>query len=288
MSQYNWPELFETDFVYASSSVGTSMDPKFLAEFSAAAGKKSVQLSESEESDPEWGCWSTVHELRSPSIRILFPTIDRVKNSIHGIQLSKCLLSLSENTWQKLRNTGIFHDAVPSPAYRVGFPMHVKVVQRRFQSSKRGSPAFGWIYCGSHNFSPAAWGHVVQVPSKSRKVGSGSRLRICNYELGIVFVIPPPNMAKGLAGSLGDIDHISLPFVMPAPRYYGGDRPATVRAMQQAVASSGADQAAENLDDEDDVAEEMTETSDYVAEENEDDKIYAEMLWSQVDLSESS
>ncbi|KAK8926281.1 hypothetical protein KSP39_PZI018821 [Platanthera zijinensis] len=76
-------------FLYkASSSVGTSVDPKFLAEFSAATGKKSFQLSESEESDPEWGRWSTVHELRSPSIRILFPTIDRVKSSIYGIQLS--------------------------------------------------------------------------------------------------------------------------------------------------------------------------------------------------------
>ncbi|XP_020599057.1 uncharacterized protein LOC110038531 isoform X2 [Phalaenopsis equestris] len=96
LSQHRWPQFSETDFVYASSSVGTSMNPQFLAAFSAAAGKKSFQLSESEESDPEWGCWSTEHELRSPSIRILFPTIERVKSSAHGIQLSKFLLSFSE------------------------------------------------------------------------------------------------------------------------------------------------------------------------------------------------
>jgi len=36
-----------------SSSIGTSVNSQFLAAFSAAAGKRSVQSSESEESDPE-------------------------------------------------------------------------------------------------------------------------------------------------------------------------------------------------------------------------------------------
>lgn len=36
-----------------SSSIGSSINAQFLAAFSAAAGKKSVQFFESEESDPE-------------------------------------------------------------------------------------------------------------------------------------------------------------------------------------------------------------------------------------------
>ncbi|KAF6137714.1 hypothetical protein GIB67_003193 [Kingdonia uniflora] len=36
-----------------ASSIGTSMNPQFLAAFSAAAGKRSVQFVDSEESDPE-------------------------------------------------------------------------------------------------------------------------------------------------------------------------------------------------------------------------------------------
>ncbi|KAL0952280.1 hypothetical protein HGRIS_006570 [Hohenbuehelia grisea] len=43
-------------------------------------------------------------------------------------------------------------------------------------------PAIGWLYVGSHNFTPSAWGNM-----------SGSAftpvLNIKNYELGIVFPI---------------------------------------------------------------------------------------------------
>lgn len=289
MSLYKWPELLETDFVYASSSVGTSMNPQFLVAFSAAAGKKTVQLSESEESDPGWGCWNTDSEVRSPSIKILFPTIERVKSSAEGIQLSKYLLSFSEKTWQRLRTSGILHDSIPNPAYRIGYPMHVKVARRRFQS-KTSTSAFGWIYCGSHNFSSAAWG--LMVPPSSEKVGSGvhnsivsgSRLRICNYELGIVFIIPPPNSAKGSVGNLCNLDDIKLPFVVPAPRYCGGDRPATSRAMAECFTSL-TEQDFEGMDEEDIADDEIIGPSEYIAEENEGDKIYAEMLWTQVGSS---
>jgi len=32
-----------------------------------------------------------------------------------------------QKTWQRLRTAGIFHDAVPHPGNRIGYPMHVKV-----------------------------------------------------------------------------------------------------------------------------------------------------------------
>ncbi|KAL0921102.1 hypothetical protein M5K25_008138 [Dendrobium thyrsiflorum] len=279
MSQYKWPEYLETDFAY---------------EFSSAAGKKSFQLSESEESDPEWGCWSTDHEVKSPSIGILFPTIERVKSSAQSIQLSKYMLSFSENTWQRLKTSGILYDAVPNPAYRIGYPMHVKVARRRFQSTTSTS-AFGWIYCGSHNFSPAAWGRLV--PSSTVKGGSGApangssgaRLRICNYELGIILVIPPPSTVKGLAGNLCNLDEIRLPFVVPAPRYCGSDRPATASAMRGAMAeclNSGqlslTEQDSQGMEEEDVADEEIVGPFEYIAEESEDENIYAEMLWSQL------
>ncbi|ONK58693.1 uncharacterized protein A4U43_C09F15700 [Asparagus officinalis] len=194
LSQYKWPEMLETDFIYSSSSVGTSVNPQFIAAFSAAAGKRSANLPESEESDPEWGCWTTNHELRNASIKFLFPTIDRVKSGRHGVQPSRCLLSLPEKTWQRLRPAGIFHDAIPHPSNRLGYPMHVKVARRRFQSRTAGIPPFGWIYCGSHNFSPAAWGQVLLPSSESNILGP--RLHICNYELGVILIVPPSDSSN--------------------------------------------------------------------------------------------
>ncbi|XP_058102663.1 uncharacterized protein LOC131246493 [Magnolia sinica] len=303
LCRYKWPESLETDFIYGASSIGTSINAQFLAAFSAAAGKKSNQFSESEESDPEWGRWNASHELRSPSIRIIFPTIKTVSNGSCGIWPYRCLLSFPEKTWQRLRTAGIFHDAIPHPNDRVGYPMHVKVARRRFQSNT-GALSFGWIYCGSHNFSPAAWGQPIS-PSSNTIVGPavaasdlGSRLYICNYELGIIFIVPPPDIISKDAGEKSlDLDDIILPFVVPAPKYGYGDRPATAQAMREALAEvtklekekSAAMTVMDDLVDEEipDEEEEMGEAAEYVAKENEDEKVYAETLWSQVDSSES-
>ncbi|XP_020111151.1 uncharacterized protein LOC109726127 [Ananas comosus] len=301
LSRYKWPESLETDFLYGSSSVGTSISPQFLSTFSAAAGKKSFPYPDSDESDPEWGCWTVNHEIRNPSIKLLFPTIERVKTGACGIQLSRYLLSLSEKTWQRLRTTGIFHDAIPYPCDRVGYPMHVKVARRRFKS-KLGTHSFGWTYCGSHNFSPAAWGQSVFPSSESNAIGAAAntaaaepKLHICNYELGIILIAHPSDKSKETGGKMLDLDDITLPFVIPAPKYQNGDRPATPQAMREAWAKIAVLQREASLavsleemnEDIPDEEEEMFEASDYVDGEREEEKIYAEMLWSQVASSEN-
>ncbi|GAB4856227.1 hypothetical protein Ancab_014154 [Ancistrocladus abbreviatus] len=128
LSRYKWPESLESDFIYGSSSIGSSVNPYFLATFSSAVGKISLQSFDSEESDPEWGRWNAGHELKSPSLRIIFPTIERVKNAHSGILASKYLLCFSEQTWNRLKTVDILHDAVPHPSDRVGYPMHVKLI----------------------------------------------------------------------------------------------------------------------------------------------------------------
>ncbi|KAG8081823.1 hypothetical protein GUJ93_ZPchr0014g47153 [Zizania palustris] len=281
LSLFKWPETLETDFFYSASSIGTSINPQFIASFASAAGKRSNQDLDSEESDPEWACWTANHERKKPSINLLFPTIDRVKNEACGIQLSRHLLSLPEKTWQRLRPTGIFRDAIPHPYDRVGHPMHVKVAQRRFES-RLGSRLFGWTYCGSHNFSPAAWGQLLPPPSKinpteARAVSSGPRLHICNYELGIIFIVPPSDMSKQPGGRRHEINDVALPFVVPPPQYMPGDRPATSLAMREAMAEASIlesnslidllEDTDEDIPDEDD--EHVVELSDCSPEEKE-------------------
>lgn len=92
-----------------------------------------------------------------------------------------------------------------------------------------------------------------------------------------------------------DLDDITLPFVIPAPKYRNGDRAATARAMREAWDEIAVLQREASLavsleepnEDIPDEEEELFEASDYVDEEREEEKIYAEMLWSQVDSSEN-
>ncbi|KAH9705763.1 FHA domain-containing protein [Citrus sinensis] len=254
LGQYRWPELQESDFSYGSSSIG-SINAQFLAAFAAASGKKSLRFYDSEESDPE-------------------------------------------KTWQRLRNVDILHDAIPHPHDRVGHPMHVKVAWRRFQS--RTDTSLGWVYCGSHNFSAAAWGRPIQTPSSIKpngsektKSSSSQRLHICNYELGIVFVFPPMEKQSSTGNNTSNLDDIVLPFVVPAPKYRPKDRPATAQAMREALTELYEQQRsiivepAEEMMEIPDEEEEL-EATDYVGEEKEEEKAYADKLWSEVDSSQSS
>ncbi|KAE8672271.1 hypothetical protein F3Y22_tig00111847pilonHSYRG00024 [Hibiscus syriacus] len=210
------------------------------------------------------------------------------------------MLCFSERTWQRLRNVGILHDAVPSPSNRVEHPMHVKVARRRFWSTMSSS-SFGWVYCGSHNFSAAAWGRPISSSAWTKANGLAqansfitSRLHICNYELGIIFVFPPMEAKRIANQNQRKLDDVALPFVVPAPKYGPKDRPATALAIRDALTELSERQAnslaevaiTDNMmEDVPDDDEEVIEATNYVVEEKEEDKTYAEKLWSLVDSS---
>ncbi|XP_051130802.1 uncharacterized protein LOC127251226 isoform X2 [Andrographis paniculata] len=295
LGQYKWPEHMKSDFMFGSSSVGC-LNAQFLAAFSAAAGKRSAPFSDSQESDPDWGSWTASQEMKNPSMKVVFPSIERVKRNRNGIMASRRILCFSQKTWQRMEKLGILHDAVPYPDDRTGFPMHTKVGRRRFLCPDGSS--FGWVYCGSHNFSAAAWGRPLSNPQPNRSTrhnskATGSRLHISNYELGIIFVVPPPDTNQHSSRSLDDI---VLPFVVPPPKYKQGDKPATAQAMREAVAQLSeqerqiADTIEEEGDDDDDDAMEedegMENEGGYLqvvgVEEREEEKDYADTLWHQV------
>lgn len=296
LDQYKWPEHLESELVFGSSSVG-SINAQFLAAFSSAAGKRSVPFSDSEESDPDWGSWNASLEIKNPSIHVIFPTIERVKNNRSGIMASRRMLCFSEKTWQRLKKVGILHDATPFPANRVGFPMHVKVGRRRFESTDGSS--CGWVYCGSHNFSAAAWGRPVSHRQSNGTVTNscvlGSRLHISNYELGIVFIVPPPDLVNCAKESAESLDDIILPFIVPPPKYSLVDMPATAQAMRnawaeqhkrelhEAVLTTTDDCMVEEIPEEEE--DEIFEIDKYDKQEKEEEKTYAGRLWSQVHSS---
>ncbi|KAK3029342.1 hypothetical protein RJ639_037865, partial [Escallonia herrerae] len=315
LGHQKWPEYCKTDFVFGKFILNWVGQCAIFGCFSAATGKRSLQHSESEEIDPDWGCWSASQELRNPSIKILFRTIERVKSASSGILASKyilCFSVLTENmataekrsmtrfhfllTGLDIRHMSrILYEPSPSP--------ESLVARRRFQS-KADSSSFGWVYCGSHNFSAAAWGRPLSnsLGIKSNRVVRNnpvlaSRLHILNYKLGIIFIVPPLDTQVCTNQKGGNLDEIVLPFTVPAPKYRPGDGPATKQAMREALAAlavqdraryaeatSVGDLMEEEIPDEE---EEGFEVANFITVEKEDDKAYAETLWSQVDSSES-
>lgn len=127
----------------------------------------------------------------------------------------------------------------------------------------------------------------------------GSRLHISNYELGIIFIVPPPDSVGSMKENNENLDDIVLPFVVPPPKYRPTDKPATAQAMREALAEVSEQEkeineaAASAVDGdwmEDGVTEqeeeEVVEPPQGVTREKEDEKEYADKLWSQVDSSE--
>eukprot|EP00736_Rhodelphis_marinus_P012931 Rmarinus@m.14592 len=77
-----------------------------------------------------------------------------------------------------------------SPRYGVFW--HSKVMLRLYKKEERGhTSSFGWLYTGSHNFSPPAWGRMRKVQSDS------PRLFHSNFEIGVLFLEPPPQPTTG-------------------------------------------------------------------------------------------
>ncbi|THG01521.1 hypothetical protein TEA_020777 [Camellia sinensis var. sinensis] len=190
-----------------------------------------------------------------------------------SVQFSESDESDPDKTWQRLRNISVLHDAIPYSNNRVNHPMHVK--------SKKDVSSFGWVYSGTYNFSAAAWGRPISNSLTTKAVGAvktnsvlGLGLHVCNYELGIVFIVPPSDANGSPNHKSRSLDDIILPFVVPAPKYRPSDTPATKQAIREAVAewereiSLKAVASGELMEEEiPDEEEEVLEATDYVAKE---------------------
>ncbi|CAH7687861.1 expressed protein [Phakopsora pachyrhizi] len=138
-----------------------------------------------------------------PDIKVVYPTLQTVKSSKGGIEGGGTLFC-NRSTWIKPGfPTEIFYDCLSK---RDGVLMHVKMILGLFdktgsssvEDSKKPSTskdvanqpddddrAVGFLYVGSHNFTPAAWGRFQsKKPSKDY-----TSIEISNWELGVVLPI---------------------------------------------------------------------------------------------------
>ncbi|KAL7423162.1 hypothetical protein Q5752_002462 [Cryptotrichosporon argae] len=169
--------------------------------------------------------------LALPPIKIVFPTLATVDRSIQGRPGGGTMFCGKGFNKEKGINK-LFHDA---NSKRGGVLMHSKVLIALFQP-KPQMPGFapkpasgektkkrktdvihsakadigGWVYVGSHNFTPSAWGYV----NDKRKPPT---LSIANFEMGIIFPLPRDN-ANAAADAVA-------PHSRPPRRYSETDEP---------------------------------------------------------------
>ncbi|KAG2134937.1 tyrosyl-DNA phosphodiesterase I [Suillus cothurnatus] len=185
-------------------------------------------------------------KLSWPSVKIVFPSLKTVRDSILGEQGGGTMFCRT-NQWEASKfPRELFHDS-NSTGGRV--LMHTKMIiviyrpkKSIFETSnqskgkekelsdsetepesddiKNQNDPIGWAYVGSHNFTPPAWGTLS---------GSGFNpvLNVVNYELGIIF---PLYNAK-------DVERVSC-FKRPARKYVSGQDRAWIQEESQLLRQS--------------------------------------------------
>ncbi|KAJ9115421.1 hypothetical protein QFC22_005178 [Naganishia vaughanmartiniae] len=139
-----------------------------------------------------------------PPIRIVFPTLRTVMNSLRGPEGAKTMFC-SETNWAEHTKDSFF-DANCKAAKVM---MHTKCILATFRpkgmvpsfNSPRGpiasnsrsreavastSAVGGWYYIGSHNFSAFAWGTM-------KMEGTHPQISVRNYEMGVILPLPVEN-----------------------------------------------------------------------------------------------
>lgn len=138
-------------------------------------GKK--QEKQEEESTPP-----PVVDEASTRVRLVFPTKEYVENCHEGPDFSGCLI-LSPETYEKPTfPKEIFHkfQGVDDYAFHEGIIPHLKVFVVTEESGEVTDDSY--IYFGSHNFSPSAWGRYEK---------DCTQISISNTELGVLY---PPRL----------------------------------------------------------------------------------------------
>ncbi|KAJ7614988.1 tyrosyl-DNA phosphodiesterase-domain-containing protein [Roridomyces roridus] len=220
-------KAYDLELDCLGSSIGTYSAP-WLAAFRLCAAGRSTALQS----------WLDRSKKKVPAqtipLRLLFPTLETIRNTKLG-EPGGGTLFCRRTQWGKMSTLAADEGAkfeVRDARSRSGpVAMHTKMIlgTLRLASSSTGKDEeedsvtedssddeieviepkkpHAWIYVGSHNFTPSAWGNIS---------GSGFNpvLNISNYELGVVLRLETPADADGVVA-----------WERPARKYARGDVP---------------------------------------------------------------
>ena len=167
---------------YQTSSVG-NLDEKFLKEILSSFLPNYITVDElvaGKKPKGKKGGVNLGQDLASNRVRVVFPSREYIENSIEGPDYSGCLI-LNPDMYQKdTFCKQIFHhfQGTEDYAFHEGIIPHLKVFIVADESGNIDDDTY--IYFGSHNFSPSAWGRYEK---------DCTQISISNTELGVL--IPP-------------------------------------------------------------------------------------------------
>ncbi|GAA5957856.1 hypothetical protein JCM21900_001288 [Sporobolomyces salmonicolor] len=150
-------------------------------------------------------------------IKIVYPTSDEIIATYNGIGGGGTIFCPSK-TW----NAPNFpkHLFYRGQSKRARVAAHTKLIlaMRKVDSDPRSRSSLpeqheGWLYLGSHNFTPSAWGRL-------QNGGGGPQLLINNYELGVVIPIRAQS-AQELETKATEL----VTYRRPLVKYSAGDLP---------------------------------------------------------------
>ncbi|POY73521.1 hypothetical protein BMF94_3458 [Rhodotorula taiwanensis] len=140
-------------------------------------------------------------------IRIIFPTEDEILGGRDGAGGGGTLFCPS-GTWNE--NTFPRHLFHRGESKRHKVPAHTKLILGLHKYSSADPPAHeGFMYIGSHNFTPAAWGRLENA-------AGGPQLKLANWELGVLLPIRASS-AEELEKKASDLVTYRRPLVPYAP-----------------------------------------------------------------------
>ncbi|CAG8588546.1 9628_t:CDS:10 [Paraglomus occultum] len=203
-----------------TSSLG-SLHQRFLEEFyRSASGLDPVDRSVGKKKETSV----------TPKIAVGFPSLKTVQQSRHG-PAGAGTIFLSRKHYEK--STFPKHVLRDSVSRRRGTLMHLKLIlaytnqqpespnynSQSTDASSAKSRVTGWYYCGSHNFTMAAWGQLT-----TSRQNKQLQLTIKNWELGVILPIKEDDNIDDNNDRLLS-SGLPIPFERPLRKYSTTDEP---------------------------------------------------------------
>jgi len=188
---------------YQTSSMG-SLNEKYVKEFLSSILPNYISLEQLKAESKYKGGITPSGDTLFKRLRIVYPTKDYVENCTEGPAYAGCLLLNSENFSKPNFPKNVFYQFQGPDNYihHEGLIAHIKVFIVTDESGEIDDDTF--IYFGSHNFSPSAWGRYEK---------DYSQFTIGHTELGVL--VPPMKGSKERKMELVR----NLPFKFPADKY---------------------------------------------------------------------
>ncbi|KAJ2026476.1 hypothetical protein GGI10_000710 [Coemansia sp. RSA 2530] len=201
-------ESYDTKLYCYGSSMGRLTSAYLRNFYARAMGSTPVNIQSS-------GGLSTSDMERN--VKVGFHTQAQGLGNVHGSTPRQCIKFKAD-----------FYSNPPFPRYALhrveskvaNTLIHAKVILARSNATNKGQRKpgeRGWIYLGSHNFTPGAWGHVQRGPDK--------RCNINNYEFGVILPSVHFESMFGRDTVTWNGTRVPLPFRLAWSEYEKGDIP---------------------------------------------------------------